>query len=95
MKDASPPFDPAVLAQAVAELGDALQALHAHDRAAGVARSATLREKARTGRLKPMRQLGGTGRPAPAPEPTTAPLAFTALEDLAASAIAAPDKEPA
>ena len=99
-------FDPAALELAVSELGQVLRELQAHEsrpRPVPVNRAA-LREKARTGRLKPMRNLAQTG---PVVETEASPintgtgtLSFDLLEDAAASALAdilpapRPDEDP-
>ncbi|MFN3432123.1 MAG: hypothetical protein ACK46X_19510 [Candidatus Sericytochromatia bacterium] len=99
-------FDHAVLELAVSELGEVLRELQAYEarpRPVPVKRAA-IREKARTGRLKPMRQLAPTGpvgdSEAPPINTGTGTLSFDLLEDAAAAALAdllpapRPDEDP-
>ncbi|MNT04134.1 hypothetical protein D3C72_1387000 [compost metagenome] len=99
-------FDPAALELAVSELGEVLRDLQAHESRPRPApqKRAAIREKARTGRLKPMRQIAQTGHVAEG-EATpintgTGTLSFDLLEDAAAAALAdilpapRPDEEP-
>lgn len=93
-------FDASALAQAVDSLGEALGALAEHERQTRVAARAAIREKARTGRLKPHLGVAGATAPVSAPKiqmPATAPLPdLEEVERLAASAIAdASGKAPA
>lgn len=92
-------FDPTALAVAVEALGDALQGLDAYERQARQAARASVREKARTGRLKPLRGLptGPVTEPPPIEQidrqALEARVAAWDFEDI--DIPASPDKEPA
>lgn len=87
MSPSSPSFDPQTLALAVEALGEALQAVDAHEKKARTAAREALREKARTGRLKPLRAVA-TG-PVPDARALEAQIASWDVEALTADA-----KEP-
>lgn len=86
-------FDPDALQEAVDALGEALSALDAQDKQARAASRSAIREKARTGRLKPLRAMAAASPTGPVVEEFvgvgTGTLPFDALEHLVTSAIEA------
>jgi hypothetical protein len=86
-------FDPEALQGAVDALGEALAALDTQDKQARAASRSAIREKARTGRLKPMRAVPVASPTGPVAEEFvgigTGTLPFDALEHLVSAAIEA------
>jgi hypothetical protein len=87
------PFDSDALQEAVDALGEALSALDDQDKQARAASRSAIREKARTGRLKPLRAVPVASPTGPVVEEFvgigTGTLPFDALEHLVTSAIEA------